>query len=391
MFANLLSTNPSQRPSHTKKGKPAASATQKPTKNSFEIPIYTAEEFIEFMEYVHSGVCDIGPKIVVGLFVAADEFKLINLKRGCVSFLGQHLSLDNAMYILAELERFQTRLCVNDLEPVVLNYIKMNAEKLLSEATIVVLSKSQLVKIFCFEGLELPELEKFYAALIWTKAQVRRYKSGNSSLQSTFAPFLSFIKLTRIPIQNLVEDVRRSKVVPERLLAHACSHNELKESFRSSSSQGTHHAKRKDEVPKFQQPFVIGIHSATSSLSSSQTSKKSSKIHDKHSGRKAKKMARNKYDVSQSSIETLNPSSSKPRLTKSARTTSFTNIDMPMRSAARPKSDVPNFTSFRPKITRSTRTLGMGSTEIPNATPSRPRLTKSSKMAASTPCLDIMF
>ena len=356
--------------------------------------MYTTEEFCMLMEYVHCGVCNIGPKNVIGLFVAADEFNLINLKRCCVSFLGQHLSLDNVIYVLSELERFQSRDCAIELEPLVYNYIRINAEKVLSEATVAVLSKSQLIRVFCLEGLQIPELNKFHAALIWTKSQVRKHKTGSGSLQSTFASFLNCIKLTKIPIQNLVDDVRRSKVVPERLLAHACAYNELKESFHSTqqapqtqtTSKTRSTRKKENYSTTYQQPFVVGMQSSLSSAN------RTHKSQAKSSSRKLIKMGRNKYDVSNQSLKDLDSKTSHPRLTKTKRTLSSANIQIPKPVQSRTRSDVPTFTSFKPKLHRTSKSstlLISSSTELAASTPSRPKLTKSSKVSA--PLLDIMF
>lgn len=346
------------------------------------MPLYTKEEFSMLMEYVHCGICHIGPKNVIGLFVAADEFNMINLKRCCVNFLGQNLSLDNVVYILSELERFQSRDCAIELEPLVFNYIRVNAEKVLSEATVAVLSKAQMIQLFCLEGLQLPELNKFQAALIWTKAQARKSKGGSNSLQSTFAPFLNCIKLTKIPIQHLVDDVRRSKVVPERVLAHACAYNEFKDSFQSAQTHVANSTRKKDENASFMQPFVVGMQASSADRP------------QKNSGKKLIKSGKNRYDVSQRSFDDLDSDlSSKPRLTKTKRTLSSANMQTKPRfvsSSSRPHE--PLFTSFNPKAirtSRSSRLLISSSTEGSNGTPSRPRLTKSSKV--STPLLDIMF
>ncbi|XP_065053718.1 serine-enriched protein-like isoform X2 [Rhopilema esculentum] len=387
IFANLFQLQAIQ--TYNSRKLRRATSQQKQIIHIIGMPNYTREEFSALMEYIHCGVCDIGPKIVIGLFVAADEFNLINLKRACVSFLGQHLNLDNAVYVFSELERFQARDCANELEPLVFNFIRSNADKILSEATIVVLSKSQLIRIFCLEGLQLPEAKKFYAALIWTKAQVRKSKSATASLQATFSPFLNFIKLTKIPIQVLVEDVRRSRVIPERLLAHACAHNELKESFSSTQGQKNYSARKREDLSTFNQPFVVGIHSS----SSGQSLSNGRQISDKRSSKKLGKTSKNRYDVSyQQSIGYLNASSSKPRLTKKpSRTFSFTSADTQKPSYASSKSEAPSLASFRPKLLRSSRLLISNSQEMPERTPSRPKLTKSSKISSSAPFLDILF
>ena len=348
---------------------------------------YTAREFSSLMDYIHRGECRIGPKNVIGLFIAADEFNLINLKRSCVNFLGRHLSSDNVIYILTELERFQSRDCAIELEPLIYNYVKQNAEKVLSEATVSLLSKSQLIRVLCLEGLQIPEINKFHAALIWTKVHVRKNKDSNSSIQSIFTPFLNCINLTKIPIQSLVDDVRRSKVVPERMLAHACTYNEQKESFHSANRRmKSHSTTKKNATVSYQQPFVVGMNSSVSSSSDSPRN------HGKSSGRKFMKKARNRYDVSHQTFDNLESKISNPRLTKTKRTLSSAGIQIPKPVLSAPKSDVPTFTPFKPKLIRtskSSRLLISSSSEMTTSTPSRPRLTKSSKV--STPLLDIMF
>ena len=351
-----------------------------------KVPVYTKSEFSMLMEYVHCGVCDIGPKNAISLFVAADEFELINLKRCCVSFLGQHLSLDNVTYVLAQLERFQSRACAIELEPLVYNFIRMNAAKVLSGATVVVLSKTQLIRVFCLEGLKLLELDKFNAALIWSKAQFRKNRNGHSSLQYTFAPFLNCIKLTKIPIQSLVDEVRRSKVVPERLLAHACAYNELKESFHSKHIQKSNSDSLIANGGASQQPTVVGMQPFASN--------RAQKIQGKSSSRKLIKMGKNRYDVAHQSLDDLDSEINKPRLTKTRRTLSTANIPKPVTKSvpSASRSEEPSFSSFNPKVIRTSRSsklLISSSTEVNDSTPSRPRLTKSSKV--STPLLDIMF
>ena len=349
--------------------------------------MYTAEEFSTLMDYIHRGECRIGPKNVIGLFVAADEFNLINLKRSCVNFLGQHLSSDNVIYILTELERFQSRDCAIELEPLVYNYVRQNAEKVLSEATVALMSKSQLIRVLCLEGLQVPEINKFHAALIWTKVYVRKNKESSATIQFIFTPFLNCVKLTRIPIQSLVDDVRRSKVVPERMLAHACSYNEHKESFNSAHRKWKPlSTKKKSTAASYQQPFVVGMNSSVSGSSDTQ------RDHGKSSSRKFMKKAKNTYDVSHQTLADLDSKASNPRLTKTKRTLSSAGTQVPKPTQRAPRSDVPTFTSFKPKLIRtskSSRLLISSSSELTASTPSRPRLTKSSKVSA--PLLDIMF
>ena len=351
------------------------------------MPLYTVGEFCALMDYMHRGLCSIGPKNVIGLFVAADEFNLLNLKGFCVNFLGQHLSSDNVIYILSELERFQSRDCAIELEPLLYNYVRLNAEKVLSEATIVMLSKSQLIRMFCLEDIQVPEISKFHAALIWTKAYARKNRGSNTTLQFIFAPFLNCIKLTKIPIQSLIDDVRRSKVVPERILAHACTYNESKESFHSTYHLAkTPSTRKKDKATSYAQPFVVGMQSSVSGESSSQ------KSNGKSNSRKLIKKGRNRYDVSHQTLDDFDAKASNPRLTKTRRTLSFANSRTPKPVSPAPRPDVPAFTSFKPKLIRtskSTRLLISSSSELTASTPSRPRLTKSSKVSA--PLLDIMF
>ena len=349
-------------------------------------PMYTAREFVTLMDYVHRGVCDIGPSNVIGLFVAADEFNLMNLKRYCLNFLGQRLSSDNVIYILSDLARFQSRECAMELEPILYNYIRLNADKVLLEATVTMLSKSQLIRVFCLEGLQIAEINKFHAALVWVKAHLRRNRNDRSSLQSVFSPFLNSIKLTKIPIQSLVDDVRRSRVVPERMLAHACTYNEFKESFQSTHQRMTHFPRKVgSQGTSFHQPLVVGMHSSVSSDSNSLQS-------NGKSNRKLIKKGKNRYDVSQQTIDIIDSKISNPRLTKSKRTLSSAGIQIPRPVSVAPRSNAPTLSSFKPKVMRtskSSRLLISSTSDLTTSTPSRPKLTKSSKVSA--PLLDIMF
>ena len=385
VFANMFHLEAIQSNSRKSKG---TNTKQKNIVHVMQFPMYTAREFAALMDYMHRGVCDIGPSNVIGLFVAADEFNLMSLKRYCVNFLGQRLSSDNVIYILSELGRFQSRECAIELEPILYNYIRLNADKVLLEATVTMLSKSQLIRVFCLEGLQIAEINKFHAALVWAKAHLRRNRNDSASLQSVFSPFLNSIKLTKIPIQSLVDEVRRSRVVPERMLAHACTYNEFKESFQLTRQKVTAtHSQRKVENlgAGIHQPFVVGMHSSASSDSNSHQS------HGK-SNRKLIKKGKNRYDVSQQTLDEIDSKISNPRLTKSKRTLSSAGIQITRPVLVAPKSDAPTLSSFKPKVMRtskSSRLLISSTSDLTTSTPSRPKLTKSSKVSA--PLLDIMF
>ena len=206
------------------------------------------------------------------------------------------------------------------MEQLVNNFIRLNAEKIFSEATITILTQPQLIKMLALEGLSLTELNKFHAALIWTKVHMRD-KCIRETLQTVFAPFLGYLRLTKIPIKSLVEDVRRSKVVPERLLAHACAHNEMKERFAAGSGRSDDYLtlplKKDYGSAKFQSPFIVGIASATRYLSDPAMNGKASHQYDKHAKHHRRlKTARNHYDVAQIRNTTNSPKSQLTRASK---------------------------------------------------------------------------
>ncbi len=220
---------------NTKSKKHKGEKADKLKRTVISLPEFNFDEMCALMEYIHSGVCYIGPKILLGLFVASDDFKMDRLKEKCLSILEDDLSESNALYFWKDLSRFKSKRCTEVVVETLSRFISLNAEKILLGATVVILTQAELLDVFSLDGLNLPELGKFHAALIWTKAHMQNKNIGET-LHSVFTPFLDYIKLTRIPIQNLVEDVRRSKVVSERLLAHACAHNEMKETFRCSTT-----------------------------------------------------------------------------------------------------------------------------------------------------------
>ena len=220
------------------------------------------------MEYIHSGSYNIQARTAIGLYAAAEEFGFEELKESCFGFLTRSITPDSACYFLKDTERFRSKRSVDVVLTTLLKFIQLNAEKIFSEATIVILSQTQLMGIFCMKDLIVPELVKFHAAVTWTKTRWRAVMQMNLTLQDLFAPFLSCLRLTQIPIQQLVEDVRKARVVPERLLAHACAHNEMKDNLKPSSSSkfdGLLTIPRNANKKNKQQgsPVVVGISQST--------------------------------------------------------------------------------------------------------------------------------
>ncbi len=276
------------------------------------------------MEYIHSGVCRISPKNAIALYMAAEEYHMVNLIEKSLDFIQQNLSESNALYFFKDLERFKSRACASPLKIIVVDFISSNLEKILLGGSTVVLSQPQLVELLHIEHRSLSELSKFHVALIWTKAHMHN-KSSSDALNSFFAPFLDCLKLTKIPIQNLVEDVRKSKAVPERLLAHACAHNELKESYRLTSSYNDDRMrmllKKSEAAAKHKTPLVVGINPCRNSFTDVAVMEQHSQAgKGSKANKKVRKHSKNKYEMSQSSYSSRSPSTS--RLTKAKKLSS---------------------------------------------------------------------
>eukprot|EP00794_Sanderia_malayensis_P003019 gene3019-3477_t len=337
VFAEMLCTNTTR---SVADGGKVKKSKRTPSKGKHKIttitlPEYNYEEVCCFMEYLHSGTCSVGPKIMIGLMMLADDFKVRGLKEFCLQMIKETLSEFNTLYFWKDLFRFNSKRFVSDIWKLLTNFLGANAEKILLGGTIVILTRPELLEALSFKGLTLSEHGKFHAALIWTKAHMQMKPSGET-LQSVFAPFLERIKLKRIPIQYLVEDVRRTKVIPERLLAHACAHNEVKESYKSISeangpkeddhgrfSKAVKHANASSDTDlrhlhqksRFMTSQVVGIYSSTGSRSSSNkvsfvdSNEYSNKdehrrVHNSKGdgyARRKKKQSKHRYDVSRMS------------------------------------------------------------------------------------------
>jgi hypothetical protein len=58
-----------------------------------------SDVFIILLEYIYTGIVDIGPKEAFDLLKVADEYKLIHLKSKCENIISQSVNEDNVVHL----------------------------------------------------------------------------------------------------------------------------------------------------------------------------------------------------------------------------------------------------------------------------------------------------
>ena len=93
--------------------------------NEVEVRDCSKGLFLLFLEYLYTGIVDVGMDHALDLYVLADRYRVIDLSRECVEVIGSGLSNDNAIRMLVDVDG----LGVGALKDVCMLYVVSNFDK----------------------------------------------------------------------------------------------------------------------------------------------------------------------------------------------------------------------------------------------------------------------
>lgn len=181
--------------------------------------------FKRVLEYAHTGCITIQARTLLGLVNAADHFQMPDLVEACMSFLNEAISPDNVCSMLSHAEKytryFQTdsaRLAMHKI----LEFVDQHAEEVLGLRCLSTVPKQVMMLVLDRDESSAAEFVKFEAALRWCK--LHQSNHPNIPLKTIFEPFARLIEFHRIPASDLMQCVKPSGVVEERVIVNALAY-----------------------------------------------------------------------------------------------------------------------------------------------------------------------
>eukprot|EP00117_Sycon_ciliatum_P024247 scpid46046/ scgid4685/ Serine-enriched protein len=181
--------------------------------NGITVAEFEPEVFKQLIEYLHTGSCHLQARTLLGLINAADHFSVDELKQACLNFASRCINTDTVCPLLRSAEIYiqykSTKLIVQK----VMEYIDENADTVLGLRSFATLPKHIVQLILSRDEMKTAELNKFHAAHEWCKAYCEEHTA--EKLSDVMNPLVENIAFHKIPVMELMRDVRPLRVVPD--------------------------------------------------------------------------------------------------------------------------------------------------------------------------------
>lgn len=199
--------------------------------NTIVVQEFEPSVFKQLIEYLHTGVCTLQPRTLLGLVNAADHYDVEELKQACNNFVGQSISTDTVCHMLSNADRYIQYKSTKVLIQKVMEFIDRNGDEVLSLPSFSILPKHVVQLIISRESLAVTEVNKFVAVFNWSKSQFEKEQAlaleTNQKcvqLMEIVEGFLDYIQFHKIPIQYLMNEVRQSGAVPDSIIMMAVAY-----------------------------------------------------------------------------------------------------------------------------------------------------------------------
>lgn len=190
--------------------------------------------FKQLIEYLHTGVCILQPRTLLGLVNAADHYDVEELKQACINFVGQSISTDTVCHMLSNADRYIQYKSTKVLIQKVMEFIDRNGDEVLSLPSFSILPRHVVQLIISRESLAVSEVNKFVAVYNWSKAllendmssalKVNKGEGKELKLVDVVEPFLDYIQFQKLPISYLMNEVRESGAVRDGVIMIAVAY-----------------------------------------------------------------------------------------------------------------------------------------------------------------------
>ena len=181
--------------------------------------------FKRVLEYAHTGCITIQARILLGLVNAAHHFEMPDLVEACMNFLSEAITPDNVCSMLSHAEKY-TRYFQTDSARLamrkILEFVDEHAEEVLGLRCLSTVPKQVMMLVLDRDESSAGESVKFEAALRWCK--LHHFNHPNIPLKTIFEPFARLIEFHRIPASDLMQKVKKSGLVEERVIVNALAY-----------------------------------------------------------------------------------------------------------------------------------------------------------------------
>ncbi|XP_065344510.1 uncharacterized protein rsh isoform X2 [Cloeon dipterum] len=189
----------------------------------FSVIEFDPDTFRTLLDYLHTGSCPLTCANIPGLICAAEHYDLPELLQACFHHAKQFLRIEVVCTMLCSLENYYWRYTsASELVNMILAFVETKALQLFQSPDFLNLSESMVQMIMC-RNLEVPEVRKFEAMLMWAKHRIKTKTSSKVDakleFKCTMERLARDLKLYRISPQELIKIVLPSKAIKnERIL-----------------------------------------------------------------------------------------------------------------------------------------------------------------------------
>ncbi|XP_053951707.1 uncharacterized protein LOC128859051 isoform X2 [Anastrepha ludens] len=215
----------------------------KMAQTEFNIIEFDPDTFRVLLDYLHTGTCPLTCVSIPGLLCAAEHYDLPELLQACFHHCKQFLRIEVVCPMLISLENYYWRYTsASELVNMILSFIENKVHVLFKSPDYLTLSES-IVQMIMNRELQMPEIRKFEAMLMWAKHKVSKSKNHpNKDTQFEFECIM----------ERLTRDLNLCRISPSELLtvvlpSKALKNERIMETLMMQVNLGTYRMQELDE------------------------------------------------------------------------------------------------------------------------------------------------